>query len=89
MMTGPQADFWFPVRPSSFVYTGQFYSENTPMGILAWRGQVVEKAPGQAQRLMGNIGARSALGGYVRITTGTDTSSWPADRFACILSTVS
>ena len=67
MMTGPQADFWFPVRPSSFVYTGQFYSENTPMGILAWRGQVVEMAPGQAQRLMGNIGDRSALGGYVRI----------------------
>jgi hypothetical protein len=24
-------------------------------------------APGQAQRLMGNIGDRSALGGYVRI----------------------
>ena len=37
MMTGPQADFW-PSR----VYTGQFYSENTPMRILAWRGQVVE-----------------------------------------------
>ena len=35
--TGPQADFW----PSE-VYTGQFYSENTPMRILAWRGQVVE-----------------------------------------------
>lgn len=67
MMTGPQADFWFPVRPSSFVYTGQFYSENTPMGILAWRGQVVEKIPGQSQRLMGNIADRSALGGYVRI----------------------
>ena len=37
MMTGPQADFW-PSR----VFTGQFYSENTPMRILAWRGQVVE-----------------------------------------------
>ena len=34
MMTGPQADFW-PSR----VYTGQFYSENTPMRILAWRGR--------------------------------------------------
>jgi hypothetical protein len=32
MMTGPQADFW-PSR----VYTGQFYSENTPMRIPAWR----------------------------------------------------
>ena len=67
MMTGPQADFWFPVRPSSFVFTGQFYSENTPMGILAWRGQVVEMAPGKTQRLMGNVGDRSALGGYIRI----------------------
>jgi hypothetical protein len=67
MMTGPQADFWFPVGPTQFVFTGQFYSENTPMGILAWRGQAVEMAPGKAQRLMGNIGDRSALGGYVRI----------------------
>ena len=41
MMTGPQADFW----PSAPYWTGQFYSENTPMRILAWRGQVVE-APG-------------------------------------------
>lgn len=23
MMTGPQADYWFPVNPRSFVYTGQ------------------------------------------------------------------
>ena len=67
MMTGPQADFWFPVNPSVFVYTGQFYSENTPLGILAWRGQVVQSAPGQAQRLIGNIGGRPALGGYVKI----------------------
>ena len=41
MMTGPQADFWFPVSPRNFFYTGQFYSENTSLGILAWRGQVV------------------------------------------------
>lgn len=67
MMTGPQADYWFPVRPSAAVWTGQFYSENTPMGILAWRGQVVEMVPGSAQRLVGNIGDRQALGGYVRV----------------------
>ena len=30
MMTGPQADFW-PSR----VFTGQFYSENTPMRMVA------------------------------------------------------
>ncbi|MEO6801678.1 MAG: DUF1080 domain-containing protein [Granulicella sp.] len=68
MMTGPQADFWFPVKPSSFVYTGQFYSENTMLGILAWRGQVTESTPGSTSaRLLGNIGDRSALGGYVKI----------------------
>jgi len=67
MMTGPQADFWYPVNPRSFVYTGQFYSENTPMGILAWRGQVAQGVPGHAPRLVGNIGDRSALGGYGKI----------------------
>jgi hypothetical protein len=41
MMTGPQADFWFPVSPHQAQWTGQFYSENTPLGILAWRGEVV------------------------------------------------
>jgi len=61
MMTGPQADFW-PSR----VYTGQFYSENTPMGIMAWRGQVVEGAGFGAKRLMGNIGDRAALGALVK-----------------------
>jgi hypothetical protein len=67
MMTGPQADFWFPENPRVFVWTGQFYSENTPLGILAWRGQVVQSVPGHAQRLIGNIGDRDALGGYVKI----------------------
>ena len=57
MMTGPQADFW-PSR----VYTGQFYSENTPMRILAWRGQVVEGFGERSKRLMGTIGDRQALG---------------------------
>jgi len=67
MMTGPQADFWYPVSPRAHVYTGQFYSENTPAGIIAWRGQVVESVAGAAPRLVGTIGDRSALGGYVRI----------------------
>ncbi len=67
MMTGPQADFWYPVNPKSAAYTGQFYSENTDLGILAWRGQVTQSEPGQAQRLVANIGDRTALGGYVRV----------------------
>jgi hypothetical protein len=61
MMTGPQADFW-PSR----VYTGQFYSENTPMRILAWRGQVVEGFGDKSKRLMGTIGDRTALGELVK-----------------------
>jgi hypothetical protein len=61
MMTGPQADFW-PSR----IYTGQFYSENTPMRILAWRGQVVEGFGAKSKRLMGTIADREALGNVVR-----------------------
>jgi hypothetical protein len=61
MMTGPQADFW-PSR----VYTGQFYSENTPMRILAWRGQVVEGFGDRSKQLMGTIGDRQALGEIVK-----------------------
>jgi hypothetical protein len=63
MMTGPQADFW----PSSRDWTGQFYSENTPMRILAWRGQVVEGSGLAKKQLMGNIGDRQTLGGLVKM----------------------
>jgi Domain of Unknown Function (DUF1080) len=61
MMTGPQADFW----PSK-IYTGQFYSENTPMRIIAWRGQAVESYGNDSKRLMGTIGDRQALGDLVK-----------------------
>lgn len=67
MMTGPQADFWFPVKPSNFQWSGQFYSENTELGILAWRGQITEGEPGKPTRLLGNIASREALGGYIKI----------------------
>lgn len=63
MMTGPQADFW----PSSRDWTGQFYSENTPMRILAWRGQVVEGAGFGTKRLMGTVGDRQALGALTKM----------------------
>ena len=61
MMTGPQADFW----PSQ-IYTGQFYSENTPMRVVAWRGQLVESYGLARKRLMGKIGDRRALGELVK-----------------------
>ena len=47
------------------MFTGQFYSENTPLGIIAWRGQVVNSSPGGRPRLVGTS-ATFALGGYVR-----------------------
>ena len=67
MMTGPQADFWFPVNTPASEWTGQFYSENTGLGIIAWRGQVVETSAGEHPKLMGTIDDRSALGGFVRV----------------------
>lgn len=66
LMTGPQADFWFPVRPQSEQFTGQFYTENNALGIIAWRGEVVEMGPGEPPQLLGNIQDRRALGGYVK-----------------------
>ena len=66
LLTGPQADIWYPVGELASIFTGQFYSENTPLGIIAWRGQVVNSSPGQRPRLVGNIGDRLALGGYVK-----------------------
>ncbi len=63
MMTGPQADFW----PSTPVWTGQFYSENTPMRILAWRGQVVEGYGTERKQLMGNVGDRRELAKYINL----------------------
>ena len=62
MMTGPQADFW-PAQ----VYTGQFYSENTPMRIMAWRGEVVEGEGLGGRRLMGTLGDRAELGKLVKM----------------------
>ncbi|MEO8663507.1 MAG: family 16 glycoside hydrolase, partial [Bryobacteraceae bacterium] len=47
--------------------TGQFYSENTPMRILAWRGQVVEGEGLSGKRLMGNIADRAALNELVKM----------------------
>jgi hypothetical protein len=72
MMTGPQADFWFPVTARTASYTGQWYSENTMQGILAYRGQVTEALPGEANRLVANIGDKQALSGYVKVNEWND-----------------
>jgi hypothetical protein len=72
MMTGPQADFWFPVSARTAAYTGQWYSENTMQGILAYRGQVTQALPGQTNRLVADIGDKQALGGYVKVNEWND-----------------
>jgi hypothetical protein len=72
MMTGPQADFWFPVTATSANHTGQWYSENTMQGILAYRGQVTQALPGETNRLVANIGDKQALGGYVKVNEWND-----------------
>lgn len=72
MMTGPQADFWFPVTATSAGHTGQWYSENTMQGILAYRGQVTQALPGQPNRLVANIRDKQALGGYVKVNEWND-----------------
>ncbi len=72
LLTGPQADFWYPVRPAAAAYTGQWYSENTMQGILAYRGQVTQSLPDQPNRLVANIGDKQALGGYVKVNDWND-----------------
>jgi hypothetical protein len=66
VMIGPQADFWYPVSENAKQYSGQLYSQNTSLGIVAWRGQVVESEPGNPPRLVGTIGDRAQLGTYVK-----------------------
>ena len=72
MMTGPQADFWFPVSASAASYNGQWYSENTMQGILAYRGQVTQALPGEGNRLVAKIGDLQALGGFVKVNEWND-----------------
>lgn len=66
VMIGPQADFWFQSNERAKQYSGQLYSQNTSLGIIAWRGQVVQSMPGKIPQLVGNIGDRSQLGALVR-----------------------
>ena len=65
-MIGPQMDFWLSLNPNNSRYTGQLYSQNNGRGIIAWRGQVVESLPARMPRLVGNVGDRAELGGYVK-----------------------
>jgi len=59
---GGQADFDGTNR-----YSGQYYEGGTTRGIVAWRGQVVRAEEGKKPRLLGMLGDRDELGGYVKI----------------------
>jgi hypothetical protein len=69
MLTGPQADFWYPVSPKAFSYNGQAFAENSPMGIEAWLGQVVRQWGGDQskKKLVAMIAPPEQLTGHVKI----------------------
>ena len=60
-MTGYQADFDYANR-----YTGQLYEQDTPRGIIAWRGQVVSTEPGKKPTLLGTLGNSDELKSYIK-----------------------
>jgi len=64
-MIGPQADFWYPVDDQARDYSGQLYSQNTGLGTIVERGQVVQSLAGKGPQLLGLIGDRGKLGASV------------------------
>ncbi|MGO9336972.1 MAG: DUF1080 domain-containing protein [Terracidiphilus sp.] len=67
VMVGPQADFWYPVNADAKSYSGQLYSQNTSLGIIAQRGQVVHSVVGKQPQLVGTIGDREKLSVFVKV----------------------
>jgi hypothetical protein len=55
-LTGYQADFDYNNR-----YTGQLYEQDSPRGIIAWRGQMVATEPGKKPRLLAMLGDSDQL----------------------------
>jgi hypothetical protein len=68
MQTGPQADFW-PAQ----IFSGQFYTENSPMGIMAYRGQLVEGAGSGPRRILGGI---ADFNGLASVTHANDWNEY-------------
>lgn len=55
-VSGYQADFDFANR-----FTGQLYEQDSPRGIIAWRGQVVATEPGKKPTLLATLGSSDDL----------------------------
>jgi hypothetical protein len=60
-MTGYQADFDYNNK-----YTGQLYEQDSPRGIIAWRGQMVATEPGRKPRLLAMVGDPDQLKSYIK-----------------------
>lgn len=60
-MTGYQADFDYANR-----YSGQLYEQDTPRGIIAWRGQVVSTEAGKKPTLLATLGNPDEMKTYIK-----------------------
>ena len=60
-MTGYQMDFDFSNR-----YTGQMYEQDSPRGIIAWRGDVVVTEAGRKATLLGTVGSSDELKNFLK-----------------------
>ena len=58
---GYQADFDYNNQ-----YTGQLYEQNSPRGIIAWRGQVVATEPGKKPTLLATLGNPDELKSVIK-----------------------
>lgn len=60
-LTGYQGDFDYNNR-----YTGQLYEQDSPRGIIAWRGQVVSTEPNRKPRLLATLGTSDELKSFIK-----------------------
>lgn len=60
-LSGYQADFDFENK-----YTGQLYEQDSPRGIVAWRGQVVATEPKKKPTLLATLGSSDDLKAVIK-----------------------
>jgi hypothetical protein len=60
-LSGYQADFDFDNK-----YTGQLYEQNSPRGIIAWRGQVVATEAGKKPTLLAALGTSDEMKAFIK-----------------------
>lgn len=60
-LMGYQADFDYNNR-----YSGQLYEQDSPRGIIAWRGQTVATEEGKKPRLLATLGSSDELKTYIK-----------------------